>query len=63
MGDRPWPGYLGLKNHSVNLFDRNPDKVKVLSSKGGIHLEGKIKGFGKSTVLPMNCRKRWKKLM
>lgn len=46
-GGQAMAGYLGLKNYSVNLFDRNPDKVKVLSSKGGIHLEGKIKGFGK----------------
>lgn len=49
-GGQAIAGYLGLNNYYVNLFDRNSDKVKLLSSKGGIKLEGKINGFGK-----INC--------
>lgn len=50
-GGQAIAGYLGLNNYSVTLFDRNSDKVKILSGKGGIQLEGKIKGFGKIDLI------------
>lgn len=49
-GGQAIAGYLGLNNYDINLFDRNIDKVNVLLSKGGIKLEGKIKGFSE-----INC--------
>lgn len=49
-GGQAIAGYLGLKGFCVNLYDRNEDKINTLIIKGGISLEGKIKGFGK-----LNC--------
>lgn len=46
-GGQAIAGYLGLNNYRVNLYDRNVEKVKLLSYKGGIELKGKIEGFGK----------------
>lgn len=49
-GGQAIAGYLGIKGLTVNLFDRNEDKVNLLSTMGGITLEGCINGFGK-----VNC--------
>lgn len=45
-GGQAIAGYLGLNNYHVSLYDRNEDKVRQLSNKGGIVLKGKIEGFG-----------------
>lgn len=46
-GGQAIAGYLGINGYSVKLFDRNKSKVEILSSIGGITLEGCINGFGK----------------
>lgn len=46
-GGQAIAGYLGLNGYSVNLYDRNTQKIETLRNIGGIHLDGLLKGFGK----------------
>lgn len=46
-GGQAISGYLAMLGHRVRLYDRNPEKVRLLNEKGGIQLQGKISGFGK----------------
>lgn len=46
-GGQAIAGYLGLSGYDVSLYDIDVLKIDVLQKKGGIELEGRIKGFGK----------------
>lgn len=46
-GGQAIAGYLGLTGYEVSLYDIDVPKIEELQKKGGIELEGRIKGFGK----------------
>ena len=46
-GGQAIDGYLGLTGYDVSLYDIDEPKIEELQKKGGIELEGRIKGFGK----------------
>lgn len=46
-GGQAIAGFLGLLGYEVSLYDIDESKIKDLQDKGGIQLEGQIKGFGK----------------
>ena len=46
-GGQAIAGYLGLTGYDVSLYDIDEPKIEELQKKGGIELEGRIKGFGK----------------
>lgn len=46
-GGQAIAGYLGLTGYDVCLYDIDVPKIEELKKKGGIELEGQIKGFGK----------------
>lgn len=46
-GGQAIAGYLGLTGYYVSLYDIDVPKIEELHKKGGIELEGRIKGFGK----------------
>lgn len=46
-GGQAIAGYLGLSGYEVSLYDIDVLKIEDLQKKGGIELEGRIKGFGK----------------
>lgn len=46
-GGQAIAGYLGLTGYDVSLYDIDAPKIEELQKKGGIELEGRIKGFGK----------------
>jgi len=45
-GGQAIAGYLAMMGNEVSLFDINKSKVEELRNIGGIHLVGKIEGFG-----------------
>ena len=45
-GGQAIAGYLGLKGYNVSLYDIDATKIAELQNKGGIELEGRIRGFG-----------------
>lgn len=49
-GGQTMAGHLALMGHEVSLYDIVEEKIAELKAKGGIHLEGCLKGFGK-----VNC--------
>lgn len=46
-GGQAIAGYLATKGCDISLYDRNEQKINDLKKRGGIYLNGKIKGFGK----------------
>ena len=46
-GGQAIAGFLGLSGYDVSLYDIVESKIAELQEKGGIQLEGRIKGFGK----------------
>lgn len=46
-GGQAISGYLALQGHEVSLYDIVEEKIVELKRLGGIHLMGRIKGFGK----------------
>lgn len=46
-GGQAIAGFLGLSGYNVSLYDIDATKISDLQGKGGIELEGRIKGFGK----------------
>ena len=46
-GGQTIAGYLGLTGYKVSLYDIDVPKIEELKNKGGIQLEGRIKGFDK----------------
>lgn len=46
-GGQAIAGFLGLSGYDVSLYDIVESKISELQEKGGIQLEGRIKGFGK----------------
>lgn len=46
-GGQAIAGFLAIKGHDVTLYDICTDKINELKAIGGIHLKGKISGFGK----------------
>jgi opine dehydrogenase len=40
-------GHLGIKGFKVNLFNRGQQKIHPVIKRGGIKVEGEVKGFGK----------------
>ncbi len=47
-------GYLALKGNDVSLYDRDQEKVNSLNQIGGVHLTGRIEGFGKINCISTN---------
>ena len=45
-GGQALAGFLGLTGYKVSLYDIDVPKIEELQKKGGIELEGRIKGFG-----------------
>lgn len=39
-------GHLGLMGYEIKLYNRTEDKIKSVQYRGGIDLEGEVKGFG-----------------
>jgi opine dehydrogenase len=46
-GGQAIAGFLGLSGYEVSLYDIDVPKISELQKKGGIELEGRIKGFGR----------------
>lgn len=46
-GGQAMAGHLAFMGFSVNLYNRNIDKIKAIGESGGIILEGEETGFGK----------------
>ena len=46
-GGQSIAGYLSLKGYEVSLYDIDVERIKELQSKGGIIMDGQIKGYGK----------------
>ena len=53
-GGQAIAGYLGLTDYEVSLYDIDVPKIEELQKKGGIELEGRIKGFGKVGCITTN---------
>ena len=49
-GGQAIAGYLGKIGYDVSLYDIDAEKIACLKTIGGIHLEGRLHGFGK-----VNC--------
>ena len=45
-GGQSIAGYLSLQGNEVSLYDIDDARIRDLQSKGGISLEGRVKGFG-----------------
>lgn len=56
-GGQAIAGYLSVQGYCVSLYDRSEERVQQLLSQGGIYLEGKLKGFGKLSVVSSNLSK------
>lgn len=50
-GGQAISGYLSIMGHNVSLYDIDKERIATLQRKGGIHLEGRIKGFGKVSCI------------
>lgn len=50
-GGQAISGYLALKGYEVSLYDIVEEKIAELQKLGGIHLMGRIKGFGKLSCI------------
>lgn len=56
-GGQAIAGHLALKGHKVNLYNRTYQKLLPIIEKGGIELEGEVKGFGKLSVITDDIEK------
>ena len=55
-GGQAIAGYLGLSGYDVSLYDIDVPKIEELQEKGGIELEGRIKGFCKVEICKVEKR-------
>lgn len=53
-GGQAISGYLAMQNYDVALYDIVEEKIYELKQLGGIHLEGRIEGFGKLKCITTN---------
>lgn len=53
-GGQSIAGFLSLSGHNVSLYDIDEQKIKLLKSLGGIHLQGCIEGYGKVGCITNN---------
>lgn len=49
-GGQAIAGYLSMNGHSVNVYDRDPHKIAILSSLGSVSLTGALTGSGKLSL-------------
>ncbi len=47
-------GFLAREGHEVALYGRNTETIDELKEVGGIHLRGRLKGFGKLSCITAN---------
>jgi len=47
-------GHLGINGFKVNLFNRGQQKIRPVSKRGGIKVEGEVKGLGKVNLACKN---------
>ena len=50
-GGQAISGYLAMQGYDVSLYDIVEEKIAELKKLGGIHLMGRIKGFGKLNTI------------
>lgn len=50
-GGQAMAGYLAVKKHAVNLFNRSAGRIAPVHRAGGIVLEGQVQGFGPLKVV------------
>ena len=53
-GGQAIAGYLGMMGFEVSLYDIDESKINELKVKGGIEIEGRIKGFGPVETITIN---------
>jgi opine dehydrogenase len=56
-GGQATAGHLAIMGFPVRLFDIMPETVKALNAKGGIEVDGVVKGFGKLEFATMDVDK------
>lgn len=49
-------GHLAIKGFSVNLYNRKRTRVKPITQRKGIKIEGEVKGFGKIELASTNIQ-------
>jgi len=49
-------GHLGLKGFKVNLYNRGQAKLRLVSERKGVKVEGEVKGFGKVEMACKNIK-------
>ncbi len=50
-GGQTMAGHLTLMGYDVSLYDIDVDKINCLKNKGGVHLEGRLQGYGKISCI------------
>ena len=50
-GGQAISGYLAMQGYDVSLYDIVEEKIAELKKLGGIHLMGRIKGFGRLNTI------------
>ena len=56
-GGQAIAGYLSMIGHHTSLYDIDIERINSLQQKGGIILDGKLKGFGKIDCITTNIEK------
>ncbi|CAH2212095.1 NAD/NADP-dependent octopine/nopaline dehydrogenase family protein [Tepidibacter aestuarii] len=46
-GGQSMAGHIGIKGFPVKLYDINKETTEAINDKGGIYVDGAVKGFGK----------------
>lgn len=49
-------GHLAIKGFNVNLYNRGRNRIKPVTQRKGIKVEGEVKGFGKIELASTNIR-------
>jgi opine dehydrogenase len=49
-------GHLAIKGFSVNLYNRKRTRIKPITQRKGIKIEGEVKGFGKIELASTNIQ-------
>ena len=59
-GGMAMAGHLGLMGYEVKLYNRTEDKIESVQYRGGVDLEGEVKGFGPIRLATSNIEEALK---
>lgn len=55
-GGQAISGYLATQGYEVSLYDIDEKRIAELKQKGGVNLEGRLRGFGKLATITTDIR-------